>query len=414
MPTFVKEIVDVRAEEEEAVTFECQYSGQPTPGILLYSFDLYIHKNLKNINGLIADVVWYHDDKLMSNTEKVKISIQKNRSTCTIKSVSLEDIGVYICKATNEAGISVTKAQLQVSPMPEEKRLKINKAKQEKIEKMKEKVLLHKVEKVPKKVKAAIEVDEKVATGISHVETMETVKTLEKDVKTKEIAKKKVTIEQPVITSATASCKKIDDEIVVVKEEIKEIIKPKQTVTEPVIVHDIQVEGTIEEFVRDVIKKRGAKVTRHEVNKLTSEINETMQYIGIKEFAAGENPLAELAKIDFMVRHGITVNEVMGLYDANKFPGLKKPESQSALVQVIERKGHGTVISEILAEESVVSDDFLTQKLGFKALLRIVELKYVTVEEVITHLMAGDYKQTLLKRLEPKEVKFMIKYLKVI
>jgi hypothetical protein len=36
-PTFVKEIVDVRAVELEAVTFECQFSGTPTPG-KYYSF----------------------------------------------------------------------------------------------------------------------------------------------------------------------------------------------------------------------------------------------------------------------------------------------------------------------------------------------------------------------------------------
>jgi len=32
VPTFVQEIVDLRAVELETVTFECQYSGTPTPG----------------------------------------------------------------------------------------------------------------------------------------------------------------------------------------------------------------------------------------------------------------------------------------------------------------------------------------------------------------------------------------------
>lgn len=351
----------------------------------------------------IIDVVWYHNDKPLRNTEKIKITIHKNHSMCTIKSVSLEDQGIYVCKATSEAGMSITKAQLQVTEMSEEKKLKIHKAKERNVEKLKEKVTLHKTEKIPKKSQASIAIEEKSATDVSHIDTIETVKYIKDEIKPKEKAKTKVTIEQPVITSATASCKKIDDTTVTIK-EIKEVAEPKQPLKESIIVHDIQVEGTIEEFVRDVIKKRGVKVTRQEVNKLSSEINETMQYIGVKEFSAGENPLQELAKIDFMVRHGITTNEVMSLYDANKFPALRKPESQSALVQVIERKGHGPIISEILTQESVVSEDFLTQRLGFKALMRTVELKYVTVEEVITHFRTEAFNIQSVKKVEANEV----------
>lgn len=32
VPTFVQEIVDSRVNYEEAVVFECQYSGTPQPG----------------------------------------------------------------------------------------------------------------------------------------------------------------------------------------------------------------------------------------------------------------------------------------------------------------------------------------------------------------------------------------------
>jgi hypothetical protein len=40
VPTFVQEIVDLRAVELEAVTFECQFSGTPTPGKFYISFNL--------------------------------------------------------------------------------------------------------------------------------------------------------------------------------------------------------------------------------------------------------------------------------------------------------------------------------------------------------------------------------------
>jgi hypothetical protein len=42
VPTFVKEIVDVRAVELEAVTFDCQFSGTPTPGKFYISLNLLI------------------------------------------------------------------------------------------------------------------------------------------------------------------------------------------------------------------------------------------------------------------------------------------------------------------------------------------------------------------------------------
>lgn len=46
VPTFVREIKDVRAEEEETVTFECMYSGMPVPG----------KDDLRKLNGESIDL----------------------------------------------------------------------------------------------------------------------------------------------------------------------------------------------------------------------------------------------------------------------------------------------------------------------------------------------------------------------
>jgi hypothetical protein len=40
VPTFVQEIVDLRAVELETVTFECQFSGTPTPGKFYISLNV--------------------------------------------------------------------------------------------------------------------------------------------------------------------------------------------------------------------------------------------------------------------------------------------------------------------------------------------------------------------------------------
>lgn len=46
VPTFVREIKDVRAKEEETVTFECMYSGMPVPG----------KDDLRKLNGESIDL----------------------------------------------------------------------------------------------------------------------------------------------------------------------------------------------------------------------------------------------------------------------------------------------------------------------------------------------------------------------
>lgn len=43
------------------------------------------------------------------------MTIKENRTIVTIKKVTEEDKGTYVCKATSEAGLAVTKATLYCS-----------------------------------------------------------------------------------------------------------------------------------------------------------------------------------------------------------------------------------------------------------------------------------------------------------
>ena len=91
MPTFVQEITDARVCEGEKVVFEAIYSGTPTP-----------------------DIVWYLNDKLLRNTKNIKIQYKENKTSCTIFSATSEEVGTYVCKATSDIGLAVTKAKLYV------------------------------------------------------------------------------------------------------------------------------------------------------------------------------------------------------------------------------------------------------------------------------------------------------------
>lgn len=99
------------------------------------------------------------------NTNNVKIRIfdKENRTTLTIKQTTREDDATYVCKATNEIGMIVTKAKLHIDTiseswlMPddikEEEKLDIKLKKQEEKPHRKKKTELKKAKEIKEKVK---------------------------------------------------------------------------------------------------------------------------------------------------------------------------------------------------------------------------------------------------------------------
>lgn len=67
-------------------------------------------------------------------------------------------------------------------------------------------------------------------------------------------------------------------------------------------------------------------------------------------------------------------------YSAEQFPALRTAPAQSALVQLVEREGHSTLISEVLTQESTTEQTLVGV---FQAFLRMIELKHATIEEVL-------------------------------
>lgn len=112
LPSFVQELKDERAIENETIVFECQFSGNPLPGQDFKNLLLLKQIFLKII--LILVIIWYHDDKIVRNTSNVQIKITDTKTILTIKKVTKEDEGVYICKANSNLGEAKTKAKLYV------------------------------------------------------------------------------------------------------------------------------------------------------------------------------------------------------------------------------------------------------------------------------------------------------------
>lgn len=238
-------------------------------------------------------------------------------------------------------------------------------------------------------------------------------------------------VQEPLKTEAIASCKKIDDTTEELPIEKAEQILPVQEPTYSEKVHIEEVIQSIEDVIQETrrakpqtqtgvsefasitevkleqIIERCEKIIEKGELKMAKEVSHMLEFIHAKDFGPGEQPLREIAEISFLLNNGITVKEVTVLYDENKFPSLKSAQVQSALVNVVERKGHGTLISEVLTEETTIDESKLAATVGFRAFMKMVEANYVTIEEVITQFTPEDFIQRVW---ESKDVTEVIRY----
>lgn len=387
------------------------------------------------ISVLIPDIVWYKNDKLIRNTDNLKIRILDNKTTLTIKSVTTEDVGTYTCKAQSDIGLAVTKAKLYVQELPqfEKKQIQLKKAKEQEEKIKAEKVKIEKKTEERKKVQSTVKIEKREYGSVAteEVHTIESAEIIKKDVDEPAKAKPVIPIMEHVSTSATATCKKIEEieETVTEKPEFKAKVQISEL--QPISVSTTVIEDTVKEFpgekpelrkakteiteridqtaiisqveVREVIEKV-TRIIQRERKQMTKAVEETLSFIKAKEFGPGESPLRELAEIGFLFQKGVTVNDVTVMYHADKYPALKTPEAQSAMVNLVERQGHGALISEVLTEETTTDEKIVASTIGFKAFMRMVELKHATVEEVIVNFAPEDFTSLIWESVEAHEV----------
>lgn len=335
-------------------------------------------------------------------------------------------------------GLAVTKGKLHVQETTEEKKkeIRIKRAKETEEKIKKERVTIEKTREERKKRRGSLKTEPEIKpVDVEEVTVIESVEKIEET--TKEIGKAKpiMSLQEPVSTEAIATCKKIDteeeEEVTEIEEraekviptqdslsveetkitdELKEITekKPKSKRAKPSTSEQLLEEASITEVkLEEIIEKVEELIVSEEI-KMAKEVTEILQQIKAKEFGPGENPLRELAEIGYLVRNGITVKEVTILYHEDKFPSLKSPEAQSAMVNVVERKGHGPLISEVLTEETTVDEKILAATVGFRAFMKMIELKHATVEETITMFKPEDFIQHAWESKEITEVNFII------
>lgn len=259
-------------------------------------------------------------------------------------------------------------------------------------------------------------------------------------------------MQEPIVTEATPSMKQVDDKKpqsvtrpdekaekimeqqqgVVVSETTTEDIasdfvvervidhaKITSTTYETVSVTEVHTETDVSEVRKKKKKPETRKIRKDEVSEITVEqiieeqreniardVEEIMELFDIPEFGPAEQPLKELATIGYLVRQGVTVNEINeSLYKTDRFPALVRPDTQNALVQLVEREGHGPLITQVLTEETTTDESIVAATVGFRAFMRMVELQHATVEEVITHFSPEDFRPRAWEVTEVIEVK---------
>lgn len=324
----------------------------------------------------------------MINGEKYRIVTNEQKSTLTIKSVIQEDFGYYICKAMNEAGEVTTRAKL--------------------IESSKAYMTTEEIEENQKKIERRLAKKTKSSRHASIVEgktssSVNVEATVKSEKKTRCRNSKKTTSESVDVAASfkTNSAKRAD------RTARTEDISSELTITkrENIIVQKIE-ETYINEFEHTTCEKNILITGVKDINDLknSDEVNKLMTKLESKSFKTGTKSLRELVTISYMMQKGLSVEEVDKLFQSNVFPELQTPESQCALVQLLERHGHATLVSEVLSEKSdMETDENYVATAGFRAFMKMIGKKDINVEDIVLSIAPEDFSASNWKH-DTKEV----------
>lgn len=309
----------------------------------------------------------------MINGERYRIVTNETKSTLLIKSVTQEDFGYYVCKAMNDAGEVITRAKLIESSkafMTEEE-IEEN---QKKIEK-----------RMAKKAKVSRKLSLVQGQTLSSVNFEATVEGRKSSKSSKKVSSESV----DVAASFKTKSKKAP------RTDRREDVSSELTITktENIIVQQIE-ETYIKEVEHRTCEKTITITDFKDLNELknSEEVNQLLMRFENKNFQTGIEPLRELATISFMIQKGLNATEIDKLFQANLFPELQTPESQSALVQLLERQGHASLVSEVLSEKSEHEiDENYVATAGFRAFMKMVEKKNVNIEEIVLSISPDDF-----------------------
>lgn len=303
----------------------------------------------------------------MINGDRYRIVTKEQKSTLIIKSVTQDDFGYYVCKAMNDVGELTTKAKLIESSKAFMTADEIEESKK-KIEK-----------RLARKIKVSRKASITEGKSLSSVNVEATVKS-----GSKKTSSESVEVAASFKTKSVKQAKKkgrredVSSELTIIKSENVYVQELETTFISEVDHRTITMSLTDLKDINDL--------------KSSDEVNAILEKLQDNSFSTGKESLRELATIAYMIQKGLSVKNINNLFQSNLFPALQAPESQCALVQLLERHGHASLVSEVLSDKSESEiDESYVATAGFRAFLKMIETKSCNVEEIILSISPTDF-----------------------
>lgn len=301
---------------------------------------------------MIIEITWWFGTTQLRDSNEIRIITEENKSSCEILNVTENTVGYYSCKATNEIGMNISRAKFSLAA-----------------------------------AKAVIETVDIASEAVS--------KKVGKKRMTKKAAQKAAKLHKSTVEIRPKQ-EEVTIEIVSDDKKTKKTKKPPKPKIIPVVsvenkVLRVEVIRMVEEIHLKIIEKT---ITKSDIIEISQheDVTTILETIDTEIFKAGEKSLRDLATISVLLTYGLEISEITYLYEANIFPTLKDPETQAALVQLVEREGHEELIAQILAEQASEEDETsVAATIGFRAFIKMIEISNITIEEVITKFVKEDF-----------------------
>lgn len=109
-------------------------------------------------------------------------------------------------------------------------------------------------------------------------------------------------------------------------------------------------ETTVEEGIGKFIASQaiGLRALLEMTERQSLSVTEVVAQGRVKEFAPGRAPFEEFVQVEDMLRSGITVDQIATLGATGNLPMLTAPETQIALVRLVENYGFRAIVRQVL------------------------------------------------------------------
>ena len=130
------------------------------------------------------------------------------------------------------------------------------------------------------------------------------------------------------------------DEAKMAREKAQELVVKKATVKQ---------ETSVEEGLGRFISSQaiGLRALLEMTERESLNVTQVVAEDKAKEFSAGQAPFEELAQVETMLRSGVTVDQIVTLGATGSLPVLTAPETQTALVRLVEDQGYRAVVRKV-------------------------------------------------------------------